>query len=210
MTSFVTAPVTTITDELKAHGASIGVDVEKIRNKYLQQKLTDHLVNGGEEEQLKQKTKMEDAKRMRELDALGEKMYGKGNQGISEEQGQEQHKVKENFTVKDANDRLDRLKICPRCAGQGVHKEHYNYQVKDVNCETCEGEGLLYRTDEGKMVKKSQAPKVEAKANNVEGLEEKARMLAESCGVRPMKEDEAGDLERQFVADNFDAPPMPM
>ena len=35
---------------------------------------------------------------------------------------------------------MDRLVVCSRCNGQGIVKEHYNYQVKDKNCDECEAE----------------------------------------------------------------------
>lgn len=38
---------------------------------------------------------------------------------------------------------LDRMRICPRCHGYGLVKEHYNHQVKEVNCGECQGEGII-------------------------------------------------------------------
>jgi hypothetical protein len=122
MSSFTAPPQppapSALTKDLIAHGASIGVDVEKLRNKYLSQKLAQHLVDGhDDEEKLNLKTKMEDAKRMQQLDKDAEARYGVGQSGVptttttttKEEKGK----------MEDANSRLDRLKICPRCGGQG-------------------------------------------------------------------------------------------
>jgi protein required for attachment to host cells len=39
---------------------------------------------------------------------------------------------------------LDNIVICKRCHGLGFIKEHYNHQVKDVNCNECAGDGLLH------------------------------------------------------------------
>ena len=44
-------------------------------------------------------------------------------------------------------DKLDRLRVCKKCQGYGLVKETYNHQVKDVNCEECEGEGLIEMQD---------------------------------------------------------------
>ena len=43
----------------------------------------------------------------------------------------------------ESSDQLDNLKICFRCNGTGYMKESYNYQVREVNCVRCKGEGLL-------------------------------------------------------------------
>ena len=40
-------------------------------------------------------------------------------------------------------DKLDRFRICKECRGYGLVKETYNFQVKDVNCEECDGEGIV-------------------------------------------------------------------
>ena len=37
---------------------------------------------------------------------------------------------------------LDDIIICKSCHGLGFVKEHYNHQVKDVNCHECDGEGI--------------------------------------------------------------------
>ena len=39
--------------------------------------------------------------------------------------------------------KLDSLTICFRCHGYGFIKEEYNHQVKEVNCDVCDCEGLL-------------------------------------------------------------------
>lgn len=39
--------------------------------------------------------------------------------------------------------KLDNLVVCKRCNGLGIIKEHYNHQVKDVNCDECNGDGLI-------------------------------------------------------------------
>jgi len=38
---------------------------------------------------------------------------------------------------------LDNLIICMDCNGSGLKKMSYNYQVREINCDLCEGEGLL-------------------------------------------------------------------
>ena len=61
----------------------------------------------------------------------------------------EQHSSKpeevQSFTNKFDGDRnlVDQLQICKVCKGCGLRKELYNYQVKEVNCEKCEGEGIV-------------------------------------------------------------------
>ena len=40
-------------------------------------------------------------------------------------------------------DALNNLIICKRCHGLGLIKEHYNHQVKDVNCNECGGDGTI-------------------------------------------------------------------
>lgn len=44
----------------------------------------------------------------------------------------------------ETKQRLDQIVICSRCSGQGIVKVHYNFQVKDVNCDECEAEGEIY------------------------------------------------------------------
>jgi DnaJ-class molecular chaperone len=41
--------------------------------------------------------------------------------------------------------KLDKMRICKGCSGLGLRKEHYNFQVKEVNCSECDGEGLLIK-----------------------------------------------------------------
>ncbi len=38
---------------------------------------------------------------------------------------------------------LDRLRVCKACHGYGLVKTVYNHQVKEANCEECEGEGIV-------------------------------------------------------------------
>lgn len=38
---------------------------------------------------------------------------------------------------------LDRIHICQRCHGYGFVKEIYNHQVHEVNCEVCDGAGIV-------------------------------------------------------------------
>lgn len=61
----------------------------------------------------------------------------------------EQHSSKpeevQSFTNKFDGDGLDQLQICKLCKGCGLRKELYNHQVKEVNCEKCEGEGIVPR-----------------------------------------------------------------
>ena len=195
-------------------GASVGVDVDGLRKKYLKAKLAQvtHEIKGETEEELANRSKRDDADRMRELEARGADLYTSRSGGVAG--GGEGGATSVDAKLKaaaHASTRLDRLKMCPRCGGQGLHKVHYNYQVKDVNCETCEGQGLLYRDDRGQMVKQSEAPQPEPKAYVVEGIAEAARELAQNCGI---SSGGGGDLEetmkRNFAIDNLDAPPPPM
>lgn len=38
---------------------------------------------------------------------------------------------------------LDRIRICKQCNGYGLVKERYNHQVKEINCDECNGEGTI-------------------------------------------------------------------
>ena len=208
--------MSTFTEEQIAHGQSVGLDIEKIRSKYAVQKMTASLVSGTDEDQLRVKANLEAAAHMRKLEGdfianeHGETVLPPvdvdpsssvvSGGGVDE--------------VTEANKRLDRLVICGRCQGQGIHKSFYNYQVKDINCDECEGEGLMYKClTTGKLLKKREAPILDKKRYDVDGIEEKARALAESCGVSNKEGEKApGEMERlariNFSIDNQgDAPP---
>ena len=75
MASFIpeNMPPSSISDEVKAAGARIGIDVDKLRKKYLTAKLTANLASGSGEDQVKVKQQLEDAARMRRLEAGGNK-----------------------------------------------------------------------------------------------------------------------------------------
>ena len=45
--------------------------------------------------------------------------------------------------LKITSSNLDDMFICKSCHGIGFVKEHYNHQVKDVNCHECDGEGII-------------------------------------------------------------------
>ena len=53
------------------------------------------------------------------------------------------HPTNTNTNTNTNTDRLDRFRICKECRGYGLVKETYNFQVKDVNCEECDGEGIV-------------------------------------------------------------------
>ena len=38
---------------------------------------------------------------------------------------------------------VDDIVACKRCHGSGLMRITYNHQVRDVNCEDCEAQGLL-------------------------------------------------------------------
>mmetsp|Transcript_23302 Transcript_23302/g.34988 ORF Transcript_23302/g.34988 Transcript_23302/m.34988 type:complete len:134 (-) Transcript_23302:1495-1896(-) len=40
---------------------------------------------------------------------------------------------------------LDTAIVCQRCHGTGLCKVSYNHQVREVNCDDCDAEGLLER-----------------------------------------------------------------
>jgi len=54
----------------------------------------------------------------------------------------EQHSSKPE-EVQSFTNKFDGLQICEVCKGCGLRKELYNHQVKEVNCEKCEGEGIV-------------------------------------------------------------------
>ncbi len=43
----------------------------------------------------------------------------------------------------EAHERLDKFKICKTCNGLGYIKEIYNHQVREKNCDDCDGESLV-------------------------------------------------------------------
>mmetsp|Transcript_19926 Transcript_19926/g.41630 ORF Transcript_19926/g.41630 Transcript_19926/m.41630 type:complete len:200 (-) Transcript_19926:52-651(-) len=173
-------PQSSISEQVRAAGASVGIDVDKLRAKYLTTKFTANLAAGGSEDQLKVKQQLEDAARMR---ALEENTDGNSSSSVTQND-----KMKE-----ETKKRLDLLVICSRCNGQGIVKESYNFQVKDKNCDECEAEGILYKDPEtGQLLKKSQATRLietwispNVKPADKDELENKARELAESCGLPP-------------------------
>ncbi len=60
-------------------------------------------------------------------------------------------------TNKSADTRaLDRIHICQRCHGYGIVKEIYNHQVHEVNCEVCDGDGIV-ETKYDKIVARTQS-----------------------------------------------------
>ena len=166
---------TSIGEDVIAAGASVGVDVEKLRNKYLSQKLVSNLAASGGEDEIKLKQQLQDAQRMREMEARAN--------GVVVEPNKEE--VEKNEAGKK---RLDNIIVCARCSGQGLVRQTYNFQIRESNCEECEGEGILYKGENGVLLKPSQAPQVSAEAYNVEGIEKMARELAESCGVTNQQE----------------------
>lgn len=130
-----------IGEDVIAAGASVGVDVEKLRNKYLSQKLVNNLTVGGSEDEIKLKQQLQDAQRMRNLEA-------RSNGEIPEA---------DEFPEKiETKKRLDNLIICSRCGGQGIVKQNYNFQIRESNCVECEGEGILYKGLNGVLLKPSE------------------------------------------------------
>ena len=193
----------TLTPELVSHGNSIGIDVEKLRNKYINVKLN---LNSTvtDEQSLKAKQQIDDAQRLRELEEHYEnKANGvngvngaNGTNGVVDE-AQAAHEEERRKLV-EASQRLDRLVLCSRCAGQGMYKHHYNFQVKDVNCEVCDSEGLLYKSDDGTLVHKKYAPVIQQNRQNQQNQHNSAsgRMtddiameLARNCGVSKNNDD---------------------
>ena len=90
----------------------------------------------------------------------------------------------------EASARLDRLVLCSRCNGQGMYKKQYNFQVRDVNCEICDSEGLLYRADDGQLVLKKFAPVQGNQQKEFTGMTDDIAMdLARNCGVNKNDDD---------------------
>ncbi|GMI37614.1 hypothetical protein TrRE_jg4451 [Triparma retinervis] len=173
MSGFSQPIPSSISDDVREAGASIGIDVDKLRKKYLTTKLTANLAAGGSEDQLKVKQQLEDAARMRTLEANA----GADSALTSGQADEKKEEIKR---------RLDKLVVCSRCNGQGLVKESYNFQVKDKNCDECEAEGILYKDPEtGRLLKHSEAPAVDPSAYNIDKdeLEKKARELAETTGL---------------------------
>ena len=200
-----------LSDDVLAHGLQIGVDVAALRNKYMISKLTDALANGSED-QVKVAGMLSDAKRMRDLEARG----GPNATPLIDSTSLTSDSSSSSSAAADADadktaaaqQRLDRLVVCHMCHGQGLRKVHYNYQVRDQNCDSCSGEGLMYKSDTGKLINLSDAPKVDRTYGVSAEMEQKARELAETCGRRTGKE--GGDeeaLRRDFAIDNGEAPP---
>ena len=52
---------------------------------------------------------------------------------------------RDNSGDEDALARIDHLVICNSCNGQGIRKQVYNYQVRDVDCDVCGAEGILWK-----------------------------------------------------------------
>ncbi len=197
----VTIPKSSISEDVKAAGASIGVDVEAIKNKYLSKKLVQSLSTNTSEESLKVKQQLEDAERMRRMEAdfegsRGANVNGKNsainsaNATASASTGSNSNDATSDNKPTEATKRLDRLVICNICHGQGIVKVQYNFQTRDQNCERCEAEGLMWRDDRGILIPQSKAPKVENKHYS-QMNEADARELAENCGR----------------SDNFEEPP---
>jgi len=115
-------------------GESIGIDVRAIRQKYATQKIVSNL--GTDEDAIKTKAMIEDAERMRQLEAMSE---GKPVEIAQKTSSQSK--------------RLDRLVVCQRCLGQGLVKTEYNYQIRETNCDECDAEGILFKSDDGRLVK---------------------------------------------------------
>ena len=95
--------ITSISEEVKAAGMSVGVDVEKLRAKYLSAKLVSNLETQSAEDSLKIKQQLEDAKRMRELESKAT-----GSKSI------DSTKVSSSSNALG----LDNVVICARCGGQ--------------------------------------------------------------------------------------------
>ena len=55
--------------------------------------------------------------------------------------------------------RLDRVKICPACGGQGTQRNHFNHYYVDVDCDKCEGEGHIKLADPAALVAQAQTCK---------------------------------------------------
>lgn len=54
--------------------------------------------------------------------------------------------------------RADDLRICHVCDGQGIKRVEYNYQIRTINCENCDGEGILWKCENGTLLHLSRRP----------------------------------------------------
>ena len=58
--------------------------------------------------------------------------------------GQEIDEIKAKANA-EAHERLDKFQICKKCNGVGYIKEIYNHQVREKNCDECDGESLVMK-----------------------------------------------------------------
>ncbi|GMI53510.1 hypothetical protein ScalyP_jg195 [Parmales sp. scaly parma] len=146
-------------------GASLGLDVRAIRQKYATQKIVDNL--GTSENAIKMKSMLEDAERMSAMEAESE----------TDPEAKAKSKAK---NTSSTSSRLDRVVVCQRCLGQGLVKSEYNYQIRETNCDECDSEGVLWRGEEGRLLKMSESKEVrrEKTAEEMEAFVLAARKLA--------------------------------
>ena len=158
MSAFDFSSTFPLSQEVLDAGATIGIDVSAIRQKYTTQKIVSNL--GSSDDAIKTKAMVEDAERLRKMEAMQDGTYV------------------EPTTVSSSSKRLDRIVVCQRCLGQGMVKTEYNFQIRESNCEECDAEGVLWKTDTGELVKKWLIPESEKVAAEPMSAEE-ARLLAE-------------------------------
>eukprot|EP00578_Thalassiosira_sp_NH16_P027120 CAMPEP_0181082744 /NCGR_PEP_ID=MMETSP1071-20121207/3785_1 /TAXON_ID=35127 /ORGANISM="Thalassiosira sp., Strain NH16" /LENGTH=111 /DNA_ID=CAMNT_0023164351 /DNA_START=46 /DNA_END=379 /DNA_ORIENTATION=+ len=53
------------------------------------------------------------------------------------------HEIDNLRPASSVNPDMKCIRICKQCHGYGLVKETYNFQVKEVNCGECEGEGIV-------------------------------------------------------------------
>ena len=189
----MTGASSALSPDLVAHGASVGVDVAALKSKYLMKKVQ-QVVPETDENSIKAAQQIEDADRLREREAAYDEKHGlKTAASMPDPRATD---------IKKANAKLDRLVLCSRCQGQGMYKKRYNFQERDVNCEVCDGEGIMYRSDGGSLVFRSEMPAAVKGEKTMS--EEQAMELAKNCGGRRIDEEDPSAIK----AGDFDMPPM--
>lgn len=74
-------------------------------------------------------------------------LYQKYKSVKREEHQHRQNDLQENESNSIGNSadssKLDKFRICHSCNGSGSRKDIYNYIVRELTCEKCEGDGII-------------------------------------------------------------------
>ena len=52
--------------------------------------------------------------------------------------------------LKEEYAKLDSVKACSKCHGAGIEEVTYNFQLRVLNCSSCDGEGFIGRREESR------------------------------------------------------------